>query len=330
MQCQTHMLAAMLLAVLASAARASAIEDCSHARDPAVRLEACTMVIEAAGPQDADKAVAYRNRGEARLKAGASEQAIADFTAALDLDAGDARAYAGRARARGTRGEHDAAIVDFSAALRLTQGDAARATLLIGRGHVLLVKSEIGPAIADFDDAIKLNPRSASARNHRGLAYRKKGDLALAADEYTAAISLNPAYALAYNNRGYVFEAMGRREEAIADFSRALLLDGSLTGASDGLKRLGAAGLLASESGRLIAEGKAIVEASCSFCHAVGKSGASPNPKAPEFRNLDQRYPALTLREPLSRGIAAPHDVMPRFVLSDAEIDRIIAYINSL
>ena len=45
----------------------------------------------------------------------------------------------------------------------------------------------------------------------------------------------------------------------------------------------------------------------CAGCHAVGAKGASPNAKAPEFRNLAARHPSLALREPLSRGIAAPH-----------------------
>ena len=58
--------------------------------------------------------------------------------------------------------------------------------------------------------------------------------------------------------------------------------------------------------------------------------GTSPNPKAPPFRTVSRRHPSLALREPLSRGIAAPHDVMPHFKLSDDDVDMIIAYINSL
>jgi mono/diheme cytochrome c family protein len=65
-------------------------------------------------------------------------------------------------------------------------------------------------------------------------------------------------------------------------------------------------------------------------CHAVGHSGESPNRKAPPFRSLHARHPSLALREPLSRGIAAPHDEMPRFTLSGPEIGSIVAYINSL
>ena len=185
-------------------------------------------------------------------------------------------------------------------------------------------------AIADFTEAIRLNPKSPSTFNRRGLAYRRSGDLARAIDDYTAAIALNPVYALAYNNRGYVYEAQGRKDDAIADFQAALLLDPSLIGARDGLARLGIPAALLAETERRVQEGKALVEQNCSGCHAVGAKGASPNAKAPEFRNLHERHPSLALREPLSRGIAAPHDEMPKFALSGPQIDTIVAYINSL
>jgi hypothetical protein len=38
----------------------------------------------------------------------------------------------------------------------------------------------------------------------------------------------------------------------------------------------------------------------------------------------------LSLRKPITRGIAAPHDQMPQFVLSDDDVDMVVAYINSL
>lgn len=144
------------------------------------------------------------------------------------------------------------------------------------------------------------------------------------------AITINPIYALAYNNRGYVYEAQGRKEDAIADFQAALLLDPSLVGARDGLVRLGIPAAWLAQTEKRILEGKALVERNCSGFHATGASGASPNKTAPEFRNLHARQPNLALREPLSRGIAAPHDQMPKFVLSGPEIDTIVAYINSL
>jgi len=45
-------------------------------------------------------------------------------------------------------------------------------------------------------------------------------------------------------------------------------------------------------------------------------------------QNLTREMQAL--REPLTRGIAAPHDEMPKFRLPDADVDKIVAYINSL
>ena len=78
-----------------------------------------------------------------------------------------------------------------------------------------------------------------------------------------------------------------------------------------------------------IKEGKALVEDKCSRCHAVGLVGDSPNPRSPPFRKLFERHPGLALHDPLSRGIAAPHEDMPRFELNDQQIDRIIAYVNS-
>ena len=79
-------------------------------------------------------------------------------------------------------------------------------------------------AIADFTEAIRLDPKSASAFNRRGLAYRRWGDLARAIDDYTQAITINPIYALAYNNRGYVYEAQGRKDDAISTSSQPCYL----------------------------------------------------------------------------------------------------------
>ena len=325
--CRTGALGWALLVASGGAAWADAIEDCAQARNLEMRVKACTQVISGPDFSGEQKAMAYRNRGLARVDAGARDPAIADLGEAIRLNAGDAAAYAGRANARLAKGETDAAIADLTAALRLSPRSVP---MLIGRGHAHLVKGNADPAIADFSEALRIDPKSASALNNRGLAHRKKGDLDRAVEDYTAAIALNPIYALAYNNRGYAYEAKGMKVEAIADFGRALTLDRSLVGASEGLRRLKATGELQGQSERLVAEGKALVETNCARCHAVGTSGASPNPKAPEFRQLQQRHPVRALREPLSRGIAAPHDEMPKFALADADVDKIIAYINSL
>lgn len=302
-------------------------EVCARARDLAQRVKACSDLLRVPTATGEQKALAYRIRGLARAEAGAFDEAIADLTEAIRIAPGDTAAFAGRAHARLAKGQADGAIADFTSAAKLAP---QRTAPIIGRGHAHLVKGDADAAIADFTEAIRLQPSNATAHNNRGLAWRRKGDNDKAILDFTKAIELNPIYALAYNNRGYAYEAKSMRVEAIADFGRAFQLDGSLVGATAGLRRLNATGEPLKESDRLVAEGKALVERHCARCHAVGMNGLSPNPKAPEFRTMQQRHPVQALREPLTRAIAAPHDEMPKFALPDADIDKVAAYLNSL
>lgn len=305
-------------------------EVCARGRDPAIRLKACTEIIRGASYSREQKAAALRSRGQVRAAAGANEQAVTDLTESLRLDPGNGATFQVRAEARLARGDRDGAIADFGEAIRLAKSPVATVPALVGRGHARLVAGEVEPAIVDFSEAIRINPRHAAAFNNRGLALRRKGDLDGAIADFSTAITLNPAYALAHANRGYAHEAKGSRDAAIADFTRALALDASLVGASQGLARLKADNAAARETAELVKAGKALAETHCSRCHAIGPTGASALEKAPEFRNMQERHPILALRKPLTRGIAAPHDEMPSFQLTDAEIDKIIAYIYSL
>jgi hypothetical protein len=107
--------------------------------------------------------------------------------------------------------------------------------------------------------------------------------------DYTSAIEINPLYTLAFNGGDC------RSSTSIIDRSDTFC-------AKDGLRRLGAAGDLTAESEALAQRGKALAEKNCSWCPAIGSDGDSPNPKAPQFRNIQSRYPLLTLRAPLSRA----------------------------
>ena len=94
--------------------------------------------------------------------------------------------------------------------------------------------------IADFNEAIRLDPSLAEPYNNRGVAYQDKGDYDRAVADYTEAITIDPSHAaIAYRNRGHLFETQGRREEAIADFRQALSIDPKHKRSRDALKRLG-------------------------------------------------------------------------------------------
>lgn len=319
--------AALLLCSPSASHGADPLGDCRAGTAPEVRLEACSKVIAETtlGPQI--RARALRMRGDLRTLAGATGEAITDYTESLRLLPGAVTALTGRARARVSAGDLAGALADYGEAIALSPKSAS---LLIERGYANLAAGNADAALTDFNEAILINPQSAIAYNNRGLAYRKKGELAKAGADYTFAIGLNPIYAQAYANRGYLEDQRGNKERAVADLRSALELDPSLTGAREALQRLGSLDALTSKSEQRIAQGKTLVEANCSRCHAVGTDGASPNAKAPAFRTLHLRHPLLALREPLTRGIVSPHDEMPRFAVTDADIDNIVAYINSL
>ncbi|MEZ5843503.1 MAG: tetratricopeptide repeat protein [Hyphomicrobiaceae bacterium] len=322
-------MALALLPLCLTSAFADALDDCRRARNADARLTACSAVIASATSSADARAQAYRHRGRARSEAGATVEALADFTAAIELKPDYWAAWAGRGAVLVSRGEPSAALASYDAAIRHAS-DAARFQLHLERGHAYLAIGNADAALLDFTEAVRRNPRSAVALNNRGLAYRRNGDLDRAWSDYTAAIQLNPMYAQAYANRGYLDEARGRTDDARWNLKQALMIDPSLTSARQALARLGIADEVTREADARVAAGKGLAEQWCARCHAVGPTGESPNPKAPPMRAFARRHPLLALREPVERGIAAPHDEMPRFTLADAEVDSIVAYVNSL
>jgi len=147
------------------------------------------------------KAEAYYNSGLARVKKGAYDGAIADFTRAIELfeAAGDdenaAKAYNNRGLAWAGKRDYDRAISDWEEALRRNPG--------LPRIRLVL----------------------ADAYNNRGLTRVKKGDYNGAIEDYTRAIELNPEYAEAYYNRGVAGVKTGDHDGAIADYDKAIKLN---------------------------------------------------------------------------------------------------------
>ena len=80
----------------------------------------------------------------------------------------------------------------------------------------------------------------------------------------------------------------------------------------------------------LVPRGEALVTRDCSGCHAVGRSGASPNPQAPPFRRLHERYEVDALGEALAEGLTVGHGPMPEWTFPPADVSAILAYLKSL
>jgi cytochrome c len=76
--------------------------------------------------------------------------------------------------------------------------------------------------------------------------------------------------------------------------------------------------------------GEDLLTRSCAPCHAVGRSGESPNKIAPPFRTLGQRYPIESLEEALGEGIMSGHPDMPEFKFDAGDVGAIIAFLKSI
>ena len=132
--------------------------------------------------------------------------------------AGEVRRILDRALADATGGEFDKAIADYTDAIRL---DPKCALAYCGQGIAYWFKGDYDKAIADFTEAIRLDPNYANAYRNRGLAYKSKHDYDKAIADYTEAIRLEPKNARAYYERGCAYVGNGDDDHANADLAKA-------------------------------------------------------------------------------------------------------------
>ena len=121
------------------------------------------------------------------------------------------------------KGLYDQGIADFNQAVALNPNYAQAYG---NRGHAYYEKGQNDQAIADETRAISFNPPGvARAYVSRGLAYQAKGLNDQAIADYTQSIALTPDYSAAYLDRGAAYDAKGLPDLAIADFTQAIALD---------------------------------------------------------------------------------------------------------
>jgi lipoprotein NlpI len=102
------------------------------------------------------------------------------------------------------------------------QKPRARAAAYYNRGNAHAAKGDRAAAIADYDEAIRLEPKNAPALNNRGTAHSEAGEAEAALADFTAAIKQNPRFASAYFNRANAYAGQGEAQRAIADYSAAI------------------------------------------------------------------------------------------------------------
>ncbi len=178
---------------------------------PDQTIDACTAIIATAREIRENAAIAHNNRGLAYNAKGLYDGAIQDYDQAIRLRPEYPDAYRNRGDSYSNKGQLDRAIQDYDQAIKL-KPDYADA--YNNRGNAYTNRGLYDLAIADFNQAIKFVTRLGVAipYGNRGFAYLKKGtlrDLGQAIADSEQALKLDPN--LAYF-RGNLEEA--RRAKA--------------------------------------------------------------------------------------------------------------------
>ncbi|CCD84142.1 conserved hypothetical protein with TPR repeats and a peptidase domain; putative exported protein [Bradyrhizobium sp. ORS 285] len=215
-------LLAALIAPAASAQSRSQLGPlCTTETTPADQMiAACTKIIALKVFSGGQLATIYFWRAVGWNKKGDYAHVIADATEAIRLQPSQA-VYNLRGSAYYDKGEDDIAIADFNDALKLGPPSA---TIYHNRGNAYRSKGDYAHALGDYDQAIKLSPREAYSWQNRGITKAAQGDLDGALSDINEAIRLNPSLASAMTNRSVIWRAKGNIERAIADGSEAVRL----------------------------------------------------------------------------------------------------------
>jgi tetratricopeptide (TPR) repeat protein len=140
-----------------------------------------------------------------------------------------AYAYAGRGGLTAVhRRDFASAIADLNQAIRLQPKVALFRQV---RGNIHQVTSQYDAAIADFDSALRLDPTLSGVHQLRGVAHLKKGNFQQAMSDLNEALRIDAqpnaqADVLAY--RGEVFIRTGERERGLQDLTRSIELNGKV------------------------------------------------------------------------------------------------------
>ncbi len=136
---------------------------------------------------------------------------------------GGGRADAECSRLVGLGDAADRTLETCTRALDEARNSADRVRLHVNRGVILLRRNDAEAGLAEFDEAIAINPDSPEAHVNRGAALVRLHRPGPAVAALTRALSLGVAEPYkAYYNRGAAREALGDLRGAYEDFTTAL------------------------------------------------------------------------------------------------------------
>lgn len=129
--------------------------------------------------------------------------------------------HTARAMELAERQQYGPAIREFDKALRENPNDAET---YAQRGTVYDRQGDFDHAIKDLSEAIRLDPTMVGPYINRSYSYRSKGNLPMALADINSAVKLEPSNSDLLYRRGYIYARMGDHDKAIDDFTAMIAL----------------------------------------------------------------------------------------------------------
>jgi tetratricopeptide (TPR) repeat protein len=217
-------------------------------------------LLDRAIAKDARRADAFVSRGRAKLAQGQTKAAVADFDQSLALEPENFEALIsrgavfarqgdlakarqdlelaarqktpdGRARLRvagvyeGGKAYADA-IAQFDAVIADKTADETKVAALNGRcWDRALLKQDLDKALADCNQALRIDPKNPDVLDSRALVHLRRGELDLALSDYDAAIKAQPPAAITLYARAAARLKKGLKADSDADVAAAKKLN---------------------------------------------------------------------------------------------------------
>ena len=194
------------------------------------RAAACSEAIQSKKLAPSELAQARFDRAGARMALGNKVMAESDYRdalrrydSAIDPKNPAALDLFRRGATLDALGQGDRALKDFNDAIRV---DPKSTLAYYGRGVMLATRTRAYQrAIEDFDKVLTLEPDNVDALIHRGDSYRQIGNYGRALADLDAAVAKEPDNAEALAMRGLANSSRGETILAKRDYDAALVID---------------------------------------------------------------------------------------------------------
>ncbi len=176
--------------------------------------------------KDSTSYEAYTQRGLCFRKIGNYTAAFNDLNRAIYLNSSNAEAYCVLGSTYAMTGKYDSSLVCFNTSIQLDSTDASSYSSRGALYFSFLNNNE--KALADYNKAIKLDPKSFRGYYNRALIFRQSGLTMESISDLNLALKLHPKDQMIYNERGLCFQAIKKYNKAIRDYKNAIRFNSKL------------------------------------------------------------------------------------------------------